>query len=150
MPLIHKFKCNLKTRNMRKIMMFSFALTLLLGTWSCNAQTGNKESTGNTSVKVEAYYFHFTARCVTCKAVESEAKSSIESLYGDKVTFQSVNLDEESSKAMAEKLDIAGQTLLIVKGNTKINLTNEGFMYARSNPEKFKAIIREKVDPLVN
>lgn len=131
-------------------MMFSFALTLLLGTWSCDAQTGKKELTGNAPAKVEAYYFHFSARCVTCKAVESEAKNSIESLYGGKVTFQSVNLDDDSGKALAEKFQIAGQTLLIVKGETKINITNEGFMYARSNPEKFKTIIKEKVDPLVN
>ncbi len=134
---------------MKKISLISFALVMIMGCWSCNAQTGNKESTSNASTKVEAYYFHFSARCVTCKAVESEAKSSIESLYGGKVTFQSVNLDEESSKALAEKLKVDGQSLLIIKGDTKINLTNEGFLYARNNPEKFKAIIKEKVDALI-
>ena len=135
---------------MKKIMMFSFALAMLLGAWSCNAQTTKKEDKTKASAKVEAYYFHFSARCVTCKAVEAEAKADIESLYGGKVSFQSVNLDESSSKALAEKLQIGGQTLLIVKGDTKINLTNEGFMYARNNPEKFKSIIKEKIDPLIN
>lgn len=134
---------------MKQLVMLSFALLMVMGNMSCNAQTGKKESTGNASAKVEAYYFHFTARCVTCKAVESEAKSSIESLYGGKVTFQSVNLDEASSKALAEKLKVDGQSLLIVKGGTQINLTNEGFLYARNNPEKFKSIIKEKVDPLL-
>lgn len=129
--------------------MLSFTLVMIMGSWSCNAQTNNKDAKTNSSTKVEAYYFHFTARCVTCKAVESEAKSSIESLYGGKVTFQSVNLDEDSSKALAEKLKVDGQSLLIVKGETKINLTNEGFLYARNNPEKFKAIIKEKVDALI-
>jgi len=37
---------------------------------------------------------------------------------------------------------------LVVKGNKKVNLTNEGFMYARTNPKKFKSIIKEKVDKL--
>lgn len=135
---------------MKKIVMLSFGLVMFMSGWSCNAQSNEKVDKTNTSGKVEAYYFHFTARCVTCKAVESEAKADIESLYGGKVTFQSINLDDESSKTIAEKLQIAGQTLLIVKGDTKINITNEGFMYARSNPEKFKTIIKEKVDPLVN
>ncbi len=135
---------------MKKIAMLFIALALMMGNWSCNAQTNKKDAESNTSDKVEAYYFHFTARCITCKTVEAEAKADIESLYGDKVRFQAVNLDDESSKALAEKLQVAGQTLLIVKGNTKINLTNEGFMYARNNPEKFKSIIKEKVDPLIN
>jgi hypothetical protein len=121
-----------------------------MSTWSCNAQTTKNENKTNPSDKVEAYYFHFSSRCVTCKTVEAEAKADIESLYGGKVSFQAINLDEESSKALAEKLKIGGQTLIIVKGDTKIDITNEGFLYARSNPEKFKAIIKEKVDPLVN
>jgi hypothetical protein len=135
---------------MKQIVMLSFALLMIMGSWSCHAQTDKKGAKSNASSKVEAYYFHFSARCVTCKAVESEAKTDIESLYGGKVTFQSVNLDEDSSKALAEKLKVDGQSLLIVKGETKINLTNEGFLYARNNPEKLKSIIKEKIDPLLN
>lgn len=135
---------------MNQILIFGLALVMTLGSWSCNAQTNSKDTKTGASTKVEAYYFHFSSRCVTCKTVEAEAKANIESLYGGKVTFQSINLDEESSKAIAKKLQIAGQTLLIVKGDTKIILTNEGFMYARNNPEKFKSIIKEKVDPLLN
>ncbi|GEM_PF-151227 len=134
---------------MKQIVMFSFALVMTLGSLSCNAQTTKKEDKPNASAKVEAYYFHFTSRCVTCKTVEAEAKESIAALYGDKVSFQSVNLDEASSKALAEKLKVSGQTLLIVKGDTKINITNEGFMYARSNPEKLRSVIKEKVDELL-
>ncbi len=135
---------------MKNIVLYSFALVMMLGSWSCNAQTTKKDAKTTASAKVEAYYFHFSSRCVTCKTVEAEAKADIESLYGGKVTFQAINLDDESSKAIAEKLQIAGQTLLIVKGDTKINITNEGFMYARNNPEKLKSIIKEKVDPLLN
>lgn len=135
---------------MKQILTLSFALVTIMGNWSCDAQTNKNENISKSSDKVEAYYFHFNARCVTCKTVEAEAKADIESLYGGKVTFQTVNLDDESNKALAEKLQVAGQTLLIVKGDTKINITNEGFLYALSNPEKFKSIIKEKVDPLLN
>jgi len=130
--------------------MLSLAFIMFMGSWSCNAQTDKKVSTTNASTKVEAYYFHFSSRCVTCKTVEAETMADIKSLYGDKVSFQAINLDDESSKALAKKLQVAGQSLLIVKGDEIINITNEGFMYARSNPEKFKSIIKEKVDPLLN
>ncbi len=51
--------------------------------------------------------------------------------------------------AIAKQLGVSGQTLLLVKGAQKINLTNEGFMYAVPKPEKFKEIINEKVEFLL-
>jgi hypothetical protein len=132
---------------MKALKLSLIALIISLG--ACNSQTAKKETSAAASDKIEAYYFHFTSRCVTCKTVEAEAKSDIENLYGKKITFQSVNLEEPAGKALAEKLKVSGQTLIVVKGSTKVNLTNEGFMYARTNPEKFKSIIKEKVDPLL-
>jgi hypothetical protein len=134
---------------MKNIVSFGFALVILLSSWSCNAQTDKRADNTIASEQVEAYYFHFSNRCITCKTVEAEAKADIESLYGGRVSFQAINLDDETSKALAEALQVSGQTLLIVKGNTKIDLTNEGFMYARNNPEKLKSIIKEKVDGLL-
>jgi hypothetical protein len=123
---------------------------------ACTAQPSKKEvkSSASNSDKIEAYYFHFTARCTTCKTIEAKAKESLETLYPNQIkqgliTFQSINLDEASSKPLAEKFGVSGQTLLLVKGDQKINLTNEGFMYAVVKPEKFKEIINEKVDGLL-
>ena len=78
----------------------------------------------------------------------------METLYPNQVkqgliTFQSLNLDEATNKTLADKLGVSGQTLLLVKGDQKINLTTEGFMYAVAKPEKFKEIINEKVDGLL-
>ena len=130
------------------------ALAMFMPVVACSAQTEKKEVKTGSSDKIEAYYFHFTARCMTCRTVEAQAKEDIETLYPElvkqgKISFQSVNLDEESSKALAEKLKVYGQTVLIVKGDTQIILTNEGFMYAVREPEKFKAIMKEKIDPLL-
>lgn len=133
---------------MRKLIFFSFTLIGAMISLFAMAQSDKKESVSSTAVQIEAYYFHNTARCVTCKAVEAEAKADLQNLYGSQVTFKSLNLEEEGTKTIADKLNISGQTLLIVKGSKKINLTNEGFLYARTNPAKFKAIIKEKVDAL--
>ena len=102
-----------------------------------------------TSSKIEAYYFHNKTRCTTCKTVEAEAKADLKELYGDKVTFQALNLEEKSTEPIAQKLKVSGQTLLVVKGDKQVNLTNEGFLYAVNDPGKFKKIIKEKVDPLI-
>lgn len=123
----------------------------------CTAQTSNKETKDatNNSDKIEAYYFHFTVRCVTCRTIEAKARENLEVLYPNQVkqgmiTFESVNLEEASSRPLAERLGVSGQTLLLVKGDQKVNLTNEGFMYAVAKPEKFKEIINEKVDGLLS
>ena len=135
-------------------LIFSFLfITIFVG---CTAQpTGEGVKTSdNNSDKIEAYYFHFTARCTTCRTIEAEAKKDLETLYPNQfkeglITFQSMNLEEDSTKPVAKRLGVSGQTLMLVKGNKKINLTNEGFMYAVVKPDKFKEIINEKVDGLM-
>lgn len=118
---------------------------------SCSAQTNKKEESAKISKadKVEVYYFHYTRRCMTCNSVESVSKNAVAELYGDKVSFTGYNLDEEAGEKKGKELEVSGQTLLIVAGDTKINLTNEGFMNARSNPDKLKEIIKSKIDPLL-
>jgi hypothetical protein len=139
-----------------KTLRLTLSLTFLISFLSCNSQPVKNEINAaiSSSDKIEAYYFHFTARCTTCRTIEAEAKKNLETLYPNQfkqglITFQSLNLEEESTSPVAKKLGIAGQTLMLVKGDQKINLTNEGFMYAVVKPEKFKEIINEKVDGLM-
>jgi len=134
---------------MKKFLFCTIVTMTLMGVLFCNGQPPKKATPSSATPKVEAYYFHLSVRCVTCKTVEAEAKKSLEALYGAKVSFQAVNLEDAANKALAEKLKISGQTLLIVSGNRNINLTNEGFLYAVNNPEKFKSILKEKVDGLL-
>jgi len=121
----------------------------------CNAQTIENQKTGDQLSKdVQVYYFHNTKRCATCNAVENETKVALEMFFEDKmkagtIDFTSLNLEEDEGKTMAETLHVSGQTLLIVKGETKMNLTNEGFMNARTNPTKFHEIIKTQIDKLL-
>ncbi|MCU0462319.1 MAG: nitrophenyl compound nitroreductase subunit ArsF family protein [Bacteroidales bacterium] len=130
-----------------------FSLLLIVPFIACTAQPSNKEvkTSSNNSDKIEAYYFHFTARCTTCRTIEAKAKESLETLYPNQmkqglITFQSLNIEEVSNKQLATKLGVSGQALLLVRGDQKINLTNEGFLYAVAKPEKFKEVINEKVE----
>lgn len=80
---------------------------------SCNSQSSTQpviiRADSDNSDKIEAYYFHFTARFVTCKTIEADTKKNLEALYPELIrtglgTFQSLNLDEEPSRTAAKQL----------------------------------------------
>ena len=101
------------------------------------------------SSEVKAYYFHGTYRCATCNAVEDVTKAYIKDVYGDKVPFQSLNIEDDASKSLVEKYKITGQTLLIVKGEKTVNLTNDAFLNARTKPEKLEGKIKTTIDSMM-
>ena len=139
---------------MKNLILAGFIMLLISGA-SGNAQTAKKQTLSSTSGNdVEVYYFHMTVRCVTCKTVEAEARNNVEMRYADqvkagKISFTALNLEEATGKSMGEKLGINSQTLIIVKGDQKINITNEGFLYAVSQPQKFTEVMKSKIDPLI-
>jgi hypothetical protein len=135
----------MKTRTI--LVLFASLLSLLSVTV---AQTKEQTISGD---KVEVYYFHNERRCATCMAVEDESVKALNELYPEKMksgemTFLSVNIEEESNTALAEKYKVSGQTLLIVKGSKQENLTNTAFMYATTKPEKLKKAIGEAIEKL--
>jgi len=110
-----------------------------VSTSSCAQNTSNNE--------VTAYYFHATRRCATCEAVEKVTKEALKEYYGDKISFQSIN--REDNEEMVKKFNISAQSLLIVKGTEVVNLTNDAFLNARTNPDKLKSKIKDTVDKMI-
>lgn len=131
-----------------KSMKFLFITIVLLSSTFFLRGQGESEQLNQDS-KVSVYYFHNERRCVTCLAVEKESKEIVKSLYNDRVEYKVYNLDGERGKAQAKKLGIAMQSLLVVKGDKIENLTVDAFRFAKSNPEKLKAIMKEKIDDLL-
>jgi hypothetical protein len=137
---------------MKKVILSVIGLIIFLQFNSCNAQ-GEKGTNQNTNLQaenVEVYYFHFTRRCETCMAVENESRKAVEELYSKaleegRIMFQSLNLEEEEGKQIASKFNISSQTLLVVRFGEKIDLTNEGFMYARTDPAKLKKALQDAI-----
>ena len=99
--------------------------------------------------EIHAYYFHATRRCATCEAVEAVTSETLKTHYGEKVTFKSINRDEDKSNPLIEKYKINGQTLLIVKDGKVINLTNDAFLNARTKPETLEAKLKETIDAML-
>jgi len=139
---------------MKNLFIAGILLLLFFGV-SCSSRTGKKqELTINSGNDVEVYYFHMTTRCVTCKTIEAEARKNIEILYPEqfksgKITFTALNIEEPAGQIAGERLGVNSQALLIVKGNQKFNITNEGFLYAVSKPQKFAEVMKSKIDSLL-
>jgi heme/copper-type cytochrome/quinol oxidase subunit 2 len=141
---------------MKKIISVTVFAFLVLSLFSVNCVAADKktQATVSKSAKVEVYYFHFTRRCVTCQAVETESQAAIAALYPVQakkglITFKAVNLDEKTSSTLAKKCNAEGQALLVIGGGKRIDLTEQGFMYAKSSPDKLKAELKKVIDPLL-
>jgi hypothetical protein len=150
---------------MKKIISI-LAIVFLGATLSVNAQCGKCPSKatcatpkdGKASIalaapqsveNVKVYYFHATRRCATCEAVESVTKEALKENYGEKVAFQSINIEEDKDNPLVKKYEISGQTLIIINGDNSKNLTNFAFMNARTRPEKLKVKIKSTIDSML-
>ena len=133
----------------------TFMLIVAVSLSACNAQSSQDQKLATAANDdLHVYYFHFTKRCATCNAVETETKVALEIFYADQVmegdiAFTSLNLEEEDGKEMAKQLNVSGQTLMLVKGEEMVNLTNEGFMNARTKPDTFHEILRNNIDKML-
>lgn len=139
---------------MKRVTLFISLLALMLCSGSCNNQGNIKEvaqaiSTSNVNI----YYFHFTRRCATCMAVEENARKAVEALYPNEVktgeySFTSLNLDDAGTKEIADKLGVGGQSLMVVRGDRKIDITGAAWMAAHE-PDKMKAEIKSGIDKVL-
>ena len=128
------------------ILMVLAAITMI----ACNTQSKDEPvNSPALSDDVQVYYFHNTKRCATCNAVESVTRQALNETYGNKISLKSFNLDEKEGKKKGNELEITGQALVILAGDKLINITNEGFLNARTNPDKLKQIIKEQIDMLL-
>lgn len=144
---------------MKKIVSV-LTLVFMAGIYTVSAQCCNSSAVASnctvadcsakqTDTDVKAYYFHATRRCVTCEAVEKVTKETISENYKGKVSFESINREEDKDNALVKKYKISGQTLLLLKGDKKVDMTSAAFMYARNNPEKFEMKLKSAIDEML-
>jgi len=141
---------------MKKLISFIVLLALNISLFTVNAVESAKDDVNMVILapKVEVYYFHFTRRCGTCVAIEEETQKALSQYFPEElktgiIVFKSINIDETNSKTLVDKYNIGGQALIVISGSKRADLTKEGFMYAQSNPDKFKQIIKSTIDPFI-
>lgn len=140
---------------MKRIVFYGLMLSFLMSSITFEAQNKKTQKVATTvSNKIEVYYFHYTRRCVTCNAVETVTKEAIAEMYPTQfkkgqIIFRSINLDEKKSEAIAKQCQAEGQQLLFMSKGKRIDLTDKGFMYAKSTPEKLKAEVKKTIEALL-
>ena len=138
---------------MKFINLFSFAFLLFFT--ACQGQDNSKTiATTDASTKIEVIDFYGTHRCVTCEAIEANAKYTIETYFQDavkngKLEFKTINVDEEKNYDIAEKFEATGTALFInvIKDGKEqhIDLTNFAFAKGRDQ-EAFSTELKEKIN----
>lgn len=113
-----------------------------------------------TKAKVIVYYFHGDRRCPSCIAIEDETLKIISSDYksykeNGEIVFSNVNIDLPENAKLAEKYQIAGSALLIIKNDKGtdveiIDLTGDGFKFAMNKPEIFTEKLKNAIDKYLN
>jgi len=98
-------------------------LVLLLVFFIPKYLNGNVAASDNLKVssdieKVEVYHFHATSQCYSCKTVGSYAEETVNTYFSNelkygKIVFASVNIELPENKALADKYDAKGSSLLI-------------------------------------
>jgi len=111
----------------------------------------NQTASVNTTNKIEVIDFYGTHRCVTCKAIEANAKYTVDTYFANepKVVFKTVNVDDEANYKIAEKFEASGTALFlnVIKNGkeTPIDLTDFGFSKGREK-EAFSKELKSKIE----
>lgn len=143
-----------------KYLQLSLILIWSITFMACNgnAQTDEQTSTDKSSF-VQVIDFHTTHRCVTCKAIENGAIDALNKHFKSElddgtITFQTINVDDESNYTIAEEFEASGTALFInIVSNgasTKVDLTQFGFMNATSDDDSFEKGFVDEINKALN
>jgi heme/copper-type cytochrome/quinol oxidase subunit 2 len=104
--------------------------------------------------RVDVVYFHRTQRCHTCLYAEEQTRYTLETYFKDelasgKVTFQSINVQDEANTDIVEKYNNASYLTLCINtvrdGTDHIEEVTDIWLVI-GNDEAFVEIVKSKVE----
>ncbi len=137
---------------MKYLAFFSF--TLLVGLVACGQPDRSKVvETTDKSTKIQLIDFYGTHRCMTCEAIEENAKYTVDNFFAQevqegKLEFMTVNVDKDENYAMAEKFEAAGTALFlnVIKEGQENHIDLNNFAFKKGlNKEEFTAELKAKI-----
>ncbi len=133
----------------RWYLLASIALLLL----SCGSNTQTTDANIANDGKLHVYYFHTAKRCPTCLAIQQVTEQVLQTNYsqhlGDNIVYQVVNLSDPQNAALANTYQVAWSSLILHRDTLRIDLTQEAFAYARTEPERFEQVLNEHIQQLL-
>lgn len=153
-------------KNLRSIFIILFLLIVLAGckgnvevAQNVNANTESEETAVSTVLpvdKLEVYYFHRTARCVSCMTIGEYISKTMLENYADemangKIDYREINVDLPENKELATKFKASGSSLFLnaIRGE-KDEIQNVIEVWTlKSNEANFKNFLKQKIDNLL-
>ena len=138
---------------MKNLKLLSFAFLIVFT--ACQGQDNSKTiATTDASTKIEVIDFYGTHRCVTCEAIEANAKYTVDTYFQDavktgKLEFKTINVDEEKNYKIAERFEATGTALFInvIKNGKEQHIDLTNFAFAKGKDKKeFSAELRTKIE----
>lgn len=143
---------------MRKILLTLMAAMALASCGNRPKTQSEVSAETNRQECVEVLYFHGKQRCVTCNTIERLTKEVLDKDFaqqlGDgEVVFKTIDLSTKEGEKIADKYEVTWSSLYINKWKdgeeTRNNMTDFGFSYAKSSPDVFKEGVKKKVNELL-
>ena len=123
---------------------------------SRNLQLQEQTVTGD---RVEVIYFHGKQRCMTCKSIEAQTKelltgSLAEAVKTGQIVYRTVDISDKEGEKIADRYEVTWSSLFVNRWKDgqeqRNNMTEFAFSKATSDPEGFKAGLKEKIEILIN
>jgi thiol-disulfide isomerase/thioredoxin len=130
-----------------------FILSLVFASFHSQNNSDTKP-TSKPQSRIEVIDFYGTHRCVTCKAIEANAKYTVNAYFTDEqkkglVVFKTINVDDVKNIMIVENFEAAGTALFlnVIKNGkeTHIDLTSFAFMNG-NDKETFSKELKAKIE----
>lgn len=130
--------------------VITIALLFMSIVLSACAQTDSPKTVPTAeSDGIEVLYFHGKQRCATCIAIEKQTKQAVEELGDNRLTMRTIDISKKENESIVEKYEVAWSSLMVVKGDNVLNLTELGFSLARNNPDGFRKRLKSEIKQLL-
>ena len=131
-------------------------LIVVYGTSPATPPASNNSS--GPADRVDVVYFHRTQRCYTCLYAEEHTRYTVETYFADelasgRVTFQSINVQDEENADIVEKYNNASYLTLCINtvkdGTDHIEAVTDIWLVI-GDDEAFVEIVKNKIEKSIN
>lgn len=127
-------------------------LMMLLSLAGCRqgGKTASQAMSEESSAKVQVLLFHAAQRCATCRAIEAATKEVLDADFAQKVkdgivVLRDIDGSLRENEGLVDKYEVISTSIFVDNEGQVTNLTNDAFSYARTEPDRFKEILRSTI-----
>ena len=143
---------------LQKIIFTIISALMLISCTKSNTTPTQEQPTPSGNSHIEVLYFYGNQRCVTCRAIEQLTDEVVNTHFAQQladstILLRHIDFSTPEGATIAERYEVTWSSLFVNKmydNHEDINnLTRFAFTNARTNPEKFKQGLIDKINQLL-